>query len=99
MPHKKFSEFASEEAKLDGIKAKLDDILNKEVLITGYKITDSKYKKGEFARCLALQFTAGDRVSITFTGSNVLIGQIEKYKEEVPFYTTIKKIDRYYTFT
>lgn len=39
------------------------------------------------------------KTTITFTGSNVLIEQIERYKAEIPFYTTIKKIDRYYTFT
>ena len=99
MSHKKFSEFAEEEAKLDGEKARLDDILNKEILITGYKIKDSKYKKDDFTKCLALQFTIEDKTTITFTGSNVLIEQIEKYKEEIPFYTIIKKIDRYYTFT
>ena len=36
---------------------------------------------------------------IVFTGSGVLIDQIEKYKDNLPFYVTIKKIDRYYTFT
>ncbi len=105
MPHKKFSEFAEEEIKLDGEKAKLDDILNKEILITGYKIKGSKYKKDEFdkcsvpPRCLTLQFIINDNKNVIFTGSNVLIEQIEKYKSEIPFYTIIKKIDRYYTFT
>lgn len=80
MPYKKFSDFAEEETKLDGKKSKLDDILNKEILITGYKITDSKYKKDDCDKCLALQFTINDQINITFTGSNVLIGQIEKYK-------------------
>jgi hypothetical protein len=36
---------------------------------------------------------------IIFTGSIVLIDQLEKYKENLPFYTTVKKIDKYYTFT
>jgi hypothetical protein len=36
---------------------------------------------------------------VLFTGSSVLIEQMEKYKDEVPFLTTIKKVDRYYTFS
>ena len=96
---KKFREFAEEEAKLDGEQVRLDSILNKEIFITGYKIKDSKYRKENFAKCLTLQFTIDDKTNITFTGSNVLIEQIEKYKTKIPFYTIIKKIDRYYTFT
>ena len=36
---------------------------------------------------------------VIFTGSDVLIEQMEKYEAEVPFATTIKKIDRYYTLS
>jgi len=32
-------------------------------------------------------------------GSKVLAEQLEKYKDNIPFYTQIKKIDKYYTFT
>jgi hypothetical protein len=36
---------------------------------------------------------------VVFTGSDVLIGQVEKYADQIPFLTTIKKINRYYTMT
>jgi len=48
---------------------------------------------------MTLQFKLDDKISVMFTGSNVLRDQIERYKTEIPFITTIKKIDRYYTFT
>jgi len=41
----------------------------------------------------------GGEKRVFFTGSDILIEQMEKYGSEIPFLTTIKKIDRYYTFT
>lgn len=38
-------------------------------------------------------------IYICFSGSKVLADQLEKYKDNLPFYTTINKIDKYYTFT
>ena len=64
-----------------------------------YKIHDSRFKKKDCEKCLTLQFEMEEGLHVLFTGSNVLIDQIEKYRHEIPFYTTIKKIDRYYTFT
>jgi hypothetical protein len=48
---------------------------------------------------LQFHFPDDDEIKIIFTGSDVLISQIEDYKEEIPFEATIKKINRYYTFT
>jgi len=36
---------------------------------------------------------------VLFTGSDVLIEQMEKYGDQIPFAATIKKIDRYYTLS
>lgn len=48
---------------------------------------------------MTLQFKLNDRKHIIFTGSDVLIGQVEKYESEIPFLATIVKINRYYTLT
>ncbi len=94
---KRFSEFASEERQLEGDKVRLDDILNKEVAVSSFKISKSKYEgKGNY---VTIQIKDGDNTKVVFTGSEVLASQCEKYKEYIPFLTTIKKIDRYYTFT
>lgn len=94
--HPRFCDFAEEEP-FDGDKMRLDEILNQEILILGYKIKDSKHKVG--TRYLTIQFKLKDVSKIVFTGSSVLQEQLEKYKERLPFYATIKKIQNYYTLT
>lgn len=42
---KRFSDFAKEENILDGEKLKLDNVLNCEIEVIGFKIKDSQYKK------------------------------------------------------
>lgn len=96
---KRFSDFAEEDSPLEGDKVKIDSILNQEILITGHKIKKSKYKKEGMEQCLMVQFAIEETKKIFFTGSNVLIEQIEKYRDEIPFLATVKKIDRYYTFS
>lgn len=81
-----------------GEKIKIDDILGQTIQIMSYKISDSKYQKGNFEKCLALQIKYNDEDRIVFTGSGVLIEQIEIYKDELPFETQIIKNDRFYAF-
>lgn len=95
---KKFSEISNEKI-LDGDKIKIEDILNKEVQIIGFKISESKYKKNESGKCLTLQFIDNDKKIVLFTGSDVLLEQLEKYGSELPFLTTIRKINKYFTLT
>ncbi len=95
--YSKFSDFAEESKLFEGSKKRIDDILNQEILVTDFKIKDSK--KRQDTLYATIQFKIDNINYIVFTGSNVLIDQLEKYKDNLPFYTTIKKIDRYYTFT
>lgn len=93
----KFSEFANEEFKIEGEKKKIDDILNTEIIVRNYNIKKSKFSKEK--EYMTLQFEMVDKLYIIFTGCEVLIEQIQKYKNNIPFITTIKKINKYYTFT
>ena len=93
----RFSDFAEESRPFDGDKKKIEDILNQEILIIDFKVKASKQKQGSLYA--TIQFKTDDISYIVFTGSGVLIDQIEKYKDNIPFHTTIKKIDKYYTFT
>jgi len=95
MPER-FGDFAKEQS-FEGGKLRLDDILNKEILVIGYKIKDSHQKKG--TRYLTIQFEMDGKQYITFTGSVVLMDQLEKYESHLPFLTAIKKINRYYSFS
>lgn len=93
---KKFSDFATDDTAITGDKLKLEDILGKEIVVKGYKVTDSKYNNGKL---LTLQFDLEEKEYIIFTGSSVLMKQIEKYKDEMPFATTIEKVNKFYTFS
>lgn len=93
---KKYSDFAKNHNILDGKKLSILEIINIEVLLIGYRLADSKYGKN---KCLTLHIELDGVRYIIFTGSTILTEQVESYKEEIPYLTTIKKIDKYYTFT
>ena len=98
----RFSDFAAHEGPLEGKKVRIDDVLNVEVLITAYRLKESKYQRTSAPDCLTIQFDYPDRPGekhVIFTGSTVLCDQMRKYKEHLPFLATIKKIDRYFTLT
>jgi len=96
---KKFSDFATEQPPLEGGKLKIDSILNQEIEITGCRFGSTRHSKNKSGQYLTLQFVINHEKHIVFTGSDVLIGQMEKYEKEIPFLATIVKINRYYTLT
>lgn len=91
----RFSDFA-EENPLEGEKISLLELLNKEIEVLAYRISDSKQKSG--TQCLTLQIRYEDKLRVLFTGSSVLISQVLKYADELPFQAKIKKINNYFTF-
>ena len=95
MPER-FGDFADEEA-FDGDKLRLDEILNKEILVTGFRIKESHQKKG--TQYLTVHFELEGKQHVTFTGSMVLMDQLKKYESHLPFLAAIKKINRHYTFS
>jgi len=99
MPPKRFADFAEERQPLDGEKTKIDSVLNREILVIGYNVSRSRYDKNTSGKCVTIQFELDDERRILFSGSDVLIEQFEKYGGMVPFLTTIKKIDRFYTLS
>lgn len=97
---KKFSDFKINVSKpMAGEKIKISKILNREIIVTDYKITDSKYQKNKSGKCLCFQINFGDEKRVVFTGSDVLINQI-KYidKSELPFETIIIQEGDHYEF-
>jgi hypothetical protein len=97
----RFRDFAQEDRPLDGEKRRIDDILNQEIVVLDARISESKYaKEGDGRKRVAtIQFEIDSETYVAFTGSGVLIKQIETYRDQIPFITTIRKIDRYYTFS
>jgi hypothetical protein len=95
---RRFSDFADEDV-LDGDKIKIADVLNNEITVVNYAIRDSRYSKNKSGKYLILQIEQESERHVIFTGSDVLIEQIEKYGNKIPFKATIRKVKRYYTFT
>jgi hypothetical protein len=90
----KFSDFSSRKH-LDGEKIKINDILDKEILVKDFFIGKSKHNSGDFIK---LQFIMDDKLCVTNSGSNVLIDQISGEDVKFPFLVKIVKIDRYFKF-
>lgn len=95
----KFAEFAEAPEILDGEKIQIERVLNQEIEIIGYNIRPSKYGKNTSGQCLTLQFVLSEQRRVLFTGSDVLIGQMQKYGDRIPFLATIRKVDKYYTLS
>jgi len=100
----KFSEFADTTVSpiMDGKKLSLDDILDKEIVVLRYRVKKTKYAEAKNPDCLTVQFAYPENENthfVFFSGSSVLMQQLEKYKDKLPFTATIKKIGKYFTFT
>lgn len=94
-----FAVFARDQLPMPGVKKHLNEILNRQILVTDYRITKSKRKEG--TECLQMQFVLGGEVCVTFTGSVVLIDQIQNAKDnnKIPFNTVVVKRDKYFSFS
>ena len=97
---KRFSDFAEAATPLEGTKKKLDDILNRDLIICNCKVSESKYNENGCKEYAIIQFKEenSDELFVVFTESKVLIEQCEKNKDMMPFIVVIKKINKYYTF-
>lgn len=92
----KFSDIAKDDIHLAGDKMSLQEVVGKQIVVTGYKITKSKFKEDNY---VAIQFELEGEQRVAFTGAQVLIEQLKKYGEQIPFETTIKKMGKFYSFT
>ena len=96
---KKFSDFAKDEAILEGGKIKMDAVANRRICITAWRVSKSKYKNEAY---MTVQFYFKDDPKeerhVLFTGSSVLIKQATHYNEP-EFEATILKPKSYYTFS
>lgn len=94
---KKFSEFSHELNGLDGEKMRIADVLGVQIILTAYRIIESKIPGKQ---ALHIQFTLPDgTVRTAFTNSQVLMRQCREYESEMPFVTTIIKHGKYYTLS
>lgn len=98
---RRFGDFAQEIA-LSGDKICIDKVLNQEICVIGFVEKQSKHKTKDNDLYCTVQFYFLDNELekfVFFTGSVVIKNQLEKYKDNLPFITTVKKINKYFTFT
>jgi len=105
----KFSEFAENENSplMDGKKVTLVAIINRPIIVLKYRIKNTKFEDAKNSHCLTVQFEYADENGeqkdgehfVFFSGSSVLMEQLETYKEKIPFSATIKKVGKYFTFS
>lgn len=96
MTMERFSDFADAPRVLDGDKIRIDEVLNRELTVLGFRVAKGKHKTD---RCLTLQIEIDGGRRVVFTGSEVLISQMEQYGARCPFVATIRKINTYYTLS
>lgn len=88
-----FSDFA-EPTDVIGTKVSIKDILNKDIIIYGYKV----YHKHDHDFLKIVFKTNDDDVKISFTSSKILKKLLNKYKKQIPFGCKITKINNSYRF-
>jgi hypothetical protein len=81
----------------------MKNVFGKEITVIDYFIGKSGFADCKSGKFLKLKFIYEGKEYISFTGSSVLIRQIEQYKDNIPFITTIKnnkaKMKEYFIFT
>ena len=81
-----------------GDKVKVKSLLNQPITVLDFKVGPSTAKPG--TDCLTVQIEKAGEKRIFFTGSKVLIDQINRVpKEKFPLVATIKGDNDYYEFT
>lgn len=99
MNQKKFSQLGIKQPdiqSLTGDKIKINKILNREILVTRFRIQNSKYTD----KRLDLEFKLGESNHIIFTGSKTLMDTITQIpQEDFPFLTTIIEEDERFKFS
>ena len=93
----KFVDFASSKMPMPGTKKRIEQILNRDIVIVDFRVTESKHRQN--SKCLQLQFLMDGEVYVLFTGSVVLLDQIQYSKDKMPFATKIIKNDNYYSLS
>jgi hypothetical protein len=99
---RKFSELGIENIRSPfiGPKIEVSKIINREIIVYCFKITESKYPKNRSGKCLYLQIEIDGGKRVVFTGSDVLINTVLSITEEqLPFSTTIIKDNGCYLFS
>ena len=91
----RFSDFADATSPiLDGKKISMEEVLEREIIVLNFRVKDTKFTDAKNPQCLTVQFSFVDRPDdrrVVFSGSSVLIRQLEQYKAKLPFTSVIQE--------
>ena len=90
-----FSDFAKD---FVGSRIHMKDVLNREIIVLGFKTRDTKFKEYDSGKYIILQIELDGEKRVLFTSSKVLLNQAESYRDKFPFITCIIKHKDFYTF-
>lgn len=96
----RFSDFSTEQ--LIGEKISIDKILNKEIKVLAFRLKNSKIENSKIEKgstYAQIQIELHGELRVIFTNSTVLKEQLQRYKEHLPFCTTIIKNNKYFSFS
>jgi len=91
----KFSDFAKD---FTGPKLHIKDVLNRPIIIYGYKIQTSKIKEYTSGDYVIFQIELDGKQYVLFSSSKVLRNLIIQHSDQIPFEATITKHKDFYTF-
>ncbi|KXK47575.1 MAG: hypothetical protein UZ05_CHB002002199 [Chlorobi bacterium OLB5] len=98
---KTFKDFGikAETQSFTGDKVKIKKIINKEITVHHYKVTDSKHFENK--KCLHLQIELDGEKKVIFTSSNTLLSMIQSVPKDsgFPFKTIIIEDEERYLFS
>lgn len=81
------------------MKIPIAQVVNKEIVLKSFRVEESKFQKNKSGKCVYLQIIVDGEDRVIFTGSDVLLDQIQQVPEDAfPFITTITKPGKWYQF-
>ena len=94
----KFSQFAKkQDIRLDGEKVSIAYVFEKNIVIWGYRIMQSRAVKNKEVLQLQFSYDEHSKKYVVFTNSEVLMRQMKEYEENLPFEARIIKTGSCYT--
>lgn len=88
----------TEAASYTGKRIEIEEILNKEIIVSAFRIEPSKYPKKEGDQCLHMQIKIDETDHVIFTIAKTLMKQIV-LAPKLPFKVRITKQSRRYEFS
>lgn len=95
-PVSNLADIKREEQLFEGAAMKIEDVLNKPLIVKAFKNLPSTFKESKEYAVIQAEL---EGKLVFFTGSPVLLKQLQRYEKHIPFKTTIVRTKQYYELT